>query len=270
MPGSSIAWTMLEAWRLRRASASRSRSPAARSRSPTRARSTSPRPGSPSSRSCATTSPWPRARCAARAAGRTCWCATPNGIHGEFFYQKRAPDVAAGLDRGRRAPLPLGPHGRGGRAARRRGAGLDGEPRLPRAAPASGARRGPRPSRRAARRPRSGARRRVAADRGGRRASCARSLADLGLVGWPKTSGSRGIHVNVRIHRALVVHAGAARRARAGARGRAARARRSPPASGGRRSATASSSTTTRTPRTARSPAPTRCAPSPTRASRRR
>src|SRR5213080_2831298 len=27
------------------------------------------------------------------------------------------------------------------------------------------------------------------------------SLADFGLVGWPKTSGSRGIHVNVRIHR---------------------------------------------------------------------
>jgi len=26
-------------------------------------------------------------------------------------------------------------------------------------------------------------------------------LADHGLVGWPKTSGSRGIHVNVRIHR---------------------------------------------------------------------
>src|SRR6188472_875793 len=25
------------------------------------------------------------------------------------------------------------------------------------------------------------------------------SLADLGLVGWPKTSGSRGIHINVRI-----------------------------------------------------------------------
>ena len=25
-------------------------------------------------------------------------------------------------------------------------------------------------------------------------------LTDLGLVGWPKTSGSRGIHVNVRIH----------------------------------------------------------------------
>ncbi len=26
------------------------------------------------------------------------------------------------------------------------------------------------------------------------------ALADVGLVGWPKTSGSRGIHVNVRIH----------------------------------------------------------------------
>ena len=26
-------------------------------------------------------------------------------------------------------------------------------------------------------------------------------LGELGLVGWPKTSGSRGIHVNVRIHR---------------------------------------------------------------------
>src|SRR5206468_5975436 len=26
-------------------------------------------------------------------------------------------------------------------------------------------------------------------------------LADFALVGWPKTSGSRGIHVNVRIHR---------------------------------------------------------------------
>ena len=28
---------------------------------------------------------------------------------------------------------------------------------------------------------------------------CREVLADLGLVGWPKTSGSRGIHINVRI-----------------------------------------------------------------------
>ena len=27
------------------------------------------------------------------------------------------------------------------------------------------------------------------------------TLSDFGLIGWPKTSGSRGIHVNVRIHR---------------------------------------------------------------------
>ena len=27
------------------------------------------------------------------------------------------------------------------------------------------------------------------------------TLADLGLTGWPKTSGSRGIHVIVRIER---------------------------------------------------------------------
>src|SRR5215218_6092275 len=27
------------------------------------------------------------------------------------------------------------------------------------------------------------------------------ALGELGLVGWPKTSGSRGIHVNVRLHR---------------------------------------------------------------------
>src|SRR5439155_9308062 len=27
------------------------------------------------------------------------------------------------------------------------------------------------------------------------------ALGDVGLVGWPKTSGSRGIHVNVRLQR---------------------------------------------------------------------
>ena len=35
-------------------------------------------------------------------------------------------------------------------------------------------------------------------------------LDELGLVGWPKTSGSRGIHVNVRLHRAVDVRPGAA------------------------------------------------------------
>jgi DNA ligase D-like protein (predicted polymerase) len=32
------------------------------------------------------------------------------------------------------------------------------------------------------------------------------TLADFGLLGWPKTSGSRGIHVNVRIHPRWTFH----------------------------------------------------------------
>ena len=50
------------------------------------------------------------------------------------------------------------------------------------------------------------------------------TLADLGLVGWPKTSGSRGIHIYVRIERRWSFHSGAPRGARVRARGRAARA----------------------------------------------
>ena len=50
------------------------------------------------------------------------------------------------------------------------------------------------------------------------------TLDDFGLVGWPKTSGSRGMHVYVRIERALDVRRGAPRRAGARARSRAARA----------------------------------------------
>ena len=50
------------------------------------------------------------------------------------------------------------------------------------------------------------------------------TLDDFGLVGWPKTSGSRGMHVYVRIEPRWTFDAGAPRRARARARGRAARA----------------------------------------------
>ena len=89
------------------------------------------------------------------------------------------------------------------------------------------------------------------------------TLDDFGLVGWPKTSGSRGMHIYVRIERALDLRPGAPRRAGVRARSRAARARRSPPASGGRKSATASSSTTTRTRRIARSPAAYSVRPTP-------
>jgi len=52
----------------------------------------------------------------------------PDGIDGEFFFQKRAPK-----DR----PPCVGAHRRGNRTASRRGSRMDGEPRLPRAAPAS-------------------------------------------------------------------------------------------------------------------------------------
>ena len=40
-------------------------------------------------------------------------------------------------------------------------------------------------------------------------------LEDHGLVGWPKTSGSRGIHINVRIEREMDVPGSASRGARA-------------------------------------------------------
>ena len=70
-------------------------------------------------------------------------------------------------------------------------------------------------------------------------------LESVGLRGWPKTSGSRGMHVNARIEprwtftevrRAAVALSRAVERA----------CRRSPHRSGGRRNATAYSSTTTR------------------------
>ena len=50
------------------------------------------------------------------------------------------------------------------------------------------------------------------------------TLADFGLVGWPKTSGSRGMHVCHPDRSEVEVHAGAAGGACARARSRAARA----------------------------------------------
>ena len=93
------------------------------------------------------------------------------------------------------------------------------------------------------------------------------ALTDAGITGWPKTSGSRGLHVLVRIERRWSFD----QVRRAGWRWRATSSAvrpASPAAPGGRRSARAFSSTTTRTRRTAPSRRPTRCARSPTRASR--
>ena len=152
---------ILDAWRRRGASGSCSRSPAARSRSPTRARSTSPRPAI--TKLDVVRYYLAVAEGALRGAG-----GRPNvlvryadGIDGEFFYQKRAPDARPDWIEVVALSFPSGRTARGGRAARRGRARLDGEPRLPRAAPAPGARRRPRASRRAARRSRPGAGRRV-------------------------------------------------------------------------------------------------------------
>ena len=146
---------------------------------------------------------------------------------------------------------------------------VGGQPRRDRLQPVAGAARRPRPPRRAARRPRPDARG-VGWDDVRQVALMVREVLDEhGLRGFPKTSGSRGIHVYVRLEPELGLHRGPPRRARAGARGRARGCRElATSASGGRRSATACSSTTTRTRATARSPPPTRCGPCPTPASR--
>ena len=201
-----------------------SRSTAARSRSRTRARSCSPDRATPSSTSSATTSRWRRARCAPPAAGPTCWCATRTASRASSSTRSarrsRGPEWIEVVA----LSLPVRAHRRGGGAARRRRAGLDGEPRLPRAPSASGARRGSRSSRRAARRPRSGAGRRVAADARGR----ARGAGDARRLRTGRLAQDLGLarHPRQRAHRAaLDLRSGAARRAGAGARGRAARAR---------------------------------------------
>ena len=56
--------------------------------------------------------------------------------------------------------------------------------------------------------------------------ACREALEAVGLVGWPKTSGSRGIHINVRIARDWTYPGGPARRAGARPGRGAARARR--------------------------------------------
>ena len=192
----------------------------------------------------------------------------PNGIDGEFFYQKRAPTARPPWLDVHHAPLPVGPHRRRARAARARRAGLDGEPRVPGAAPASGSRRRPRSSRRAARRSGSGARRRMGPAAGGRTRGPrdARGLLADRLAEDVRIPG----HPRLRPHRAaLDLQRSPPRRARASRARWSGAPRASRRASGGRRSATACSWTTTRTRRTVPWPPPIRCGPSPTRASRR-
>ena len=98
-----------------------------------------------------------------------------------------------------------------------------------------------------------------------------RLLDELGYVGFPKTSGGRGVHIYVRIeprwtftdvrHAAIAFGRELERRLPEG---------RSRPSGGRRSAASGSSSTTTRTRAIARSPRPTASGPSPALRSRRR
>ena len=84
-------------------------------------------------------------------------------------------------------------------------------------------------------------------------------LEEVGLRGWPKTSGSRGMHVNVRIEPRWTFTE-VRRAALALSRAVERRAPSWPLRNGGKRSGTACFSTTTRTRRTGRHARPIRCA----------
>ncbi len=141
------------------------------------------------------------------------------------------PDLAeagaaegAGLAPDRDRRVPVGPHGRGARRQRRRPSRLGRQPGRDRLQPLAGAALGPRPPRRAARGPRPHARDRVGrrpphghgrARRAGR-ARPARLPEDVGLEGHPRERPDRA---------GVGLPGGPPRRARHGARGRAARPR---------------------------------------------
>ena len=103
--------------------------------------------------------------------------------------------VAADGDR----HLPQRPPRARARRQRRRAPGVGRQPRRDRLEPVARAARRPRPSRRAARRPRPRARRAVLGGARGRARRARGARRSTACAAIPKTSGSRGIHIYVRI-----------------------------------------------------------------------
>ena len=125
----------------------------------------------------------------------------PNGIGGEFFYQKRAPDLTARLDRRRRTEDSR-------RGARRKKSCRATRPRShgwPTSRASSCIRIRCAPMTSIIPTSCASISIRCLAWSGRRFATVAgvvhATLKDFGLVGWPKTSGSRGMHIYVRIER---------------------------------------------------------------------
>ena len=123
----------------------------------------------------------------------------PEGVGGEVIWQKRVPEQAAGLDRDRARHVPVRPARRRALRHRARARRLGGESRDARV-------------RRVAVAPRATPRSRTSCaididPQPGTGFAEAKQVAavvhevldEIGYVGWPKTSGNRGVHVYCRI-----------------------------------------------------------------------
>ena len=183
----------------------------------------SPVPATPSSTWSATTSPLPTARCAAPAAGRTCWCATRTASRRSSSTRSGRPRRGRPGSRSCRLSFPSGrtaeevvPRDAAALAWMANLACLELHPHPVRADDLD------HPDElRVDLDPVPGVEWPQVREVAG---VVHATLDDFGLVGWPKTSGSRGIHVYVRIERRWTFDRGAPRRAGAGPRGGAARA----------------------------------------------